>query len=197
MAAGAYNTNSPGWQIRQTVRQFQEWFEYQFSKVDLAGPDLPQWSWPADLARGLFWVLVGGLSLWLSWLLYRAILASWQQRQARRAAQPAPQAVPVPDFRSALAWWREANALAQAGQYRAACRALYFAALQKLHEQQRLAYDPSRTDGEYLQTLAQDPKSRPYQLLIRTHERSEFGNAAVSAEVYQRCRQAYQEIDRS
>ncbi|MBD2260360.1 DUF4129 domain-containing protein [Pseudanabaena sp. FACHB-2040] len=196
MVAGSYNINTPGWQIRKTVRQFQEWFEYQFSKVDLEGPDLPQWSWPAGLARGLFWVLVVGLGLWLSWLLYRAILASWQKRQARQAAQPATRSVPTPEVRSAQAWWREANALAQAGQYRAACRALYLAALQKLHEQQQIVYDPSRTDGEYLQTLAQAPRGRPYELLIRTHERSEFGNATVSAETYQRCRQAYQEIDR-
>jgi hypothetical protein len=196
MAPGSHQSNTPGWQIRQAVRQFQEWLEYQFSRVDLEGPDLPQWSWPADLARGLFWALVVGLGLWLSWLLYRAIWAYWQTRQRGAAAQVSAPAAAA-EARSALAWWREANALAQAGQYRAACRALYLAALQKLHEQHRLTFDLSRTDGEYLQVLGQAPQDRPYVLLIRTHERNEFGNATVSEETYQRCRQAYREIDRS
>ena len=35
---------------------------------------------------------------------------------------------------------------------------------------------------------------RPYQLLIRTHERLTFGNAVANEETYQRCRRAYQEI---
>lgn len=195
MTAGAYKTHTPGWQIRQTVQRSREWFDYQFSKIDVEGPDLPQWDWSKDAARGLFWLLVIALGLWLSWLLYRVLRQYWEQRQTRRAGAPALRPVSKTELKSALEWWREANALAQVGHYREACRALYLAALQKLHEQQRIGHDPSRSDGEYLKTLLQEPRSRPYELLIRTHERTEFGNVAASAETYQRCRQAYREID--
>ncbi|NJL50125.1 MAG: DUF4129 domain-containing protein [Leptolyngbyaceae cyanobacterium SM2_5_2] len=56
-----------------------------------------------------------------------------------------------------------------------------------------MPYQVSRTDGEYLQSMAAQP-SRPYELLIRTHERLTFGQALATEETYQRCRRAYQEI---
>ncbi|HEY9879599.1 MAG TPA: hypothetical protein V6D29_14170, partial [Leptolyngbyaceae cyanobacterium] len=89
MAAGAYKTNTPGWQIRQTAQRVQEWFDYQFSRVDVEGPDLPQVQWPEAVARVVFWILVVALGLWLSWMLYRVALKYWQQRQERLNNQPA------------------------------------------------------------------------------------------------------------
>ncbi|HEY9764044.1 MAG TPA: DUF4129 domain-containing protein [Trichocoleus sp.] len=194
-ASNTFKTDSLGWQLRKSAQQVQEWFDYQFSRVDVEGPDLPQWKWPEMPARVLFWILVVAFGLWLSWMLYRVALKYWQQRQDWVTNRPTVKSVPTSDLRSALEWWREANALAQAGQYREACRALYLAALQKLHEQKVLPYDPSRTDGEYLSALTAQPQPRPYELLIRTHERTEFGSAPASAETYQRCRKAYREID--
>lgn len=196
MTTGAYKTQTIGWQIRQTAQRMQEWIEYQFSQIDVEGPEMPQWKWPEELARGLFWILVTGLGLWLAWLLYRAARHYWRERQ-QGSAQPLVRSQLPAARPSALELWRQANSLAQVGQYREACRALYLAALQKLDEQRQIAYDPSRTDGEYLRKLGQLPLPRPYELLIRTHERNEFGQAAVSAETYQRCRQAYRELDKS
>jgi len=37
---------------------------------------------------------------------------------------------------------------------------------------------------------------RPYQLLIGTHERLLFGRAIASSEMFQRCCQAYEEIQK-
>lgn len=194
-ATNTFKANTFGWQIRQTAQRVQEWLDYQFSRVDVEGPDLPAWKWPEAGARVVFWILVVALGLWLSWMIYRATLKYWQQRQGRTDNRATVKSVPTADLRSALEWWREANALAQAGQYREACRALYLAALQKLHEQKVLSYDSSRTDGEYLNAIAAQTQPRPYELLIRTHERTEFGNAPATAETYQRCRKAYREID--
>lgn len=190
MAAGSHDTNSISWQARLALQQAGEWLDYQFAKADFEPPPLPQWQWPAGLARGLFWLLVICLGLWFSTLVYQLLRAIWQRRRQPSTAALRPSAPPPVPLGGS---WHEAERLAQAGRYREACRSLYLAALQQLHEQRQLLHSPSRTDGEYLQSLAAAPQ-RPYWLLIRTHERTEFGGALASAETYQRCRQAYQEL---
>jgi len=86
--------------------------------------------------------------------------------------------------------------LAQQGDYAAACKALYMAGLARLNDTETVPYRPSRTDGEYLAQLV-DGSNRPYELLIRTHERLTFGDGQATEETYQRCRRAYQEIAQS
>jgi len=88
---------------------------------------------------------------------------------------------------------RELIALAQQGDYAGACQALYMAGLARLNDTEAVLYRPSRTDGEYLDCIVAQP-SRPYELLIRTHERLVYGDAPATEETYQRCRRAYQEI---
>ena len=93
---------------------------------------------------------------------------------------------------------------AEQGKYKEACRALYRATLQQLHEREMVRHLSSRTDGEYLAALAKrsevgeaDPGltvPRPYQLLIGTHERLVFAGTSASAEIFKRCRRAYEEI---
>ena len=101
-------------------------------------------------------------------------------------------------------WWWQAQTVAKAGNYGEACKALYRATLQQLHEREVLRHLSSRTDGEYLTGLAKRLSRnageeglsvpRPYQLLIGTHERLTFGGAIASAEMFKRCRRAYEEI---
>jgi hypothetical protein len=70
------------------------------------------------------------------------------------------------------------------------------AGLARLNDTETVIYRPSRTDGEYLAQLV-DASNRPYELLIRTHERLTFGDGQATEETYQRCRRAYQEIAQS
>ncbi|WP_052050296.1 DUF4129 domain-containing protein [Leptolyngbya sp. KIOST-1] len=196
MSALAHRTNSPLWQIRQGWQNLGEWFEYQFARVDVDPPGLPQWPWLEPLARGLFWLLVAVLALWIGWLVYQGISAYLSQRQpgglgATRRTVPSAAAL-----KQAAHWWHEAQRLAQQGDYAAACQALYMAGLARLNDTETVPYRPSRTDGEYLTCIATHP-SRPYELLIRTHERLTYGAAQATEETYQRCRRAYQEIAQS
>lgn len=195
MAAASYDSTTLGWQSRQTLQRFQEWLEYQFSGVDMPSPDLPEWTWPQQWARVVFWLMVVGLAAYLGWILYRLGQRYWQQRARWLANRSPVQVVPEAELRPVPEWWREANALALAGRYREACRSLYLGALQKLHDRQQILHQLSRTDQEYLTALAQQPRPRPYELLIRTHERMEFGDGIASQETYQRCRQAFQELE--
>jgi hypothetical protein len=192
MADLPHRINSPAWQLRQAMQNLGEWFEYQFSRIDVDGPEVPRWPWLGPVAEGLFWVMVAALTLWTGWLIYRGLVAYLNQRQAKTGATQAF-APTEAALKQAAHWWREAQRLAQQGDYAAACQALYMAGLARLNDTERVLYRASRTDGEYLDCIATDP-SRPYELLIRTHERLTYGDAPATEETYQRCRRAYQEI---
>ncbi|MEM9151509.1 MAG: DUF4129 domain-containing protein [Cyanobacteria bacterium P01_F01_bin.3] len=219
MAGDPYNTSSIGWETRQLSRRFGEWIEYRFSQVE--GPDLPDWEWPDWLkwdlpdavGQTLFWLVMSALALWLAWLLYLAVepaIAEWWAKDQKwnrfgRADQDEEKE------HSMQHWWQQAQTLAKAGNYGKACKALYRATLQQLHEREILRHLSSRTDGEYLQGLekhlaasdateegakVEDGLSvpRPYQLLIGIHERLVFAGTSASAEMFKRCRRAYEEI---
>ncbi len=192
MADLPHRINSPAWQLRQAMQNLGEWFEYQFSRIDVDGPEVPRWPWLGPVAEGLFWVMVAALTLWTGWLIYRGLVAYLNQRQAKTGATQAF-APTEAALKQAAHWWREAQRLAQQGDYAAACQALYMAGLARLNDTERVLYRASRTDGEYLDCMAANP-SRPYELLIRTHERITYGDAPATEETYQRCRRAYQEI---
>ncbi|QQE63767.1 hypothetical protein GFS31_04360 [Leptolyngbya sp. BL0902] len=186
-------THSFSWQIRQTVQRTGEWFDYQFSRINIDGPGIQSWDWLEPLARGLFWLMVAGLALWLAWLLYQGGMAYLNRPKIPGAMTT--QAIREEALKQAAYWWKEAQRLAQAGDYAAACKALYMAGLARLNDTETVPYRSSRTDGEYLACL--EPPNRPYELLIRTHERLTFGDGQATEETYQRCRRAYQEIAQS
>lgn len=197
MADLPHRINSPAWQLRQAMQNLGEWFEYQFSRIDIDGPEVPRWPWLGPVAEGLFWVMVAALTLWTGWLIYRGIIAYLDQRQRQAATRATQFSAPTAAaLKQAAHWWREAQRLAQQGDYAAACKALYMAGLARLNDSETVLYRPSRTDGEYLDCMAANP-SRPYELLIRTHERLTYGDAPATEETYQRCRRAYQEIAQS
>lgn len=194
MADLSHRTRSFPWQIRQTVQRGGEWLDYQFSRLDIDGPNIQSWNWLEPLARGLFWLMVAALALWLAWLLYQGGMAYLNRPKAPGVLRN--QALREAALRQAAYWWKEAQRLAHQGDYATACKALYMAGLARLNDTETVIYHPSRTDGEYLAQLV-DGSNRPYELLIRTHERLTFGDGQATEETYQRCRRAYQEIAQS
>ncbi|MEG4349975.1 DUF4129 domain-containing protein [Microcoleus sp. LAD1_D3] len=58
----------------------------------------------------------------------------------------------------------------QQGKYRQAYRCFYMALLQRLNDAGTVVYQPSRTDGEYLQLIEQLPQPAPYETLIKIHQ---------------------------
>ncbi|NJL50126.1 MAG: hypothetical protein HC929_25475 [Leptolyngbyaceae cyanobacterium SM2_5_2] len=128
-----HRTSSLPWQISQGIQRLSEWGEYQLSKLNVSGPNLPQWPWLEPLGRGLFWLVVAALALWASWLVYRGLVAYLNQRQ-RREGVSQPQLTAEEALKQAADWWRQAQRLAQAGDYAGACTALYMAALIRLND---------------------------------------------------------------
>ncbi|MEM6449605.1 MAG: DUF4129 domain-containing protein [Cyanobacteria bacterium P01_D01_bin.105] len=200
-----YRTSSLSWQAGQLVRRFREWLEYRLSQLDIDGPDLPKlpdWSIPEIVQQLLFWGLIIALGAWLAFLLYRALeqpIRDWLERtQGWTTLGDRPQT--LGQDRSAQYWWQQAQTLAKQGNYTDACKALYRATLQQLHDGQIVSHDASRTDGEYLVGIGRSIQTsvpRPYQLLIGTHERLVFGVAEASGEMFKRCSLAYQALQRT
>jgi hypothetical protein len=65
---------------------------------------------------------------------------------------------------------------------------------ERLDDAGTVVYQPSRTDGEYLQLIQQLPQPVPYETLIRIHEQLYFGNTEADASTFEQCQQAYQKI---
>ncbi|NJL56605.1 DUF4129 domain-containing protein [bacterium] len=196
MAADSFAENSAGWQIQELQQRFTEWAELQLVNNP---PDIPTGSLPplpGWLAEFLVVLVVGMCGIVLSWLVLRAFLPDLQRWLSQN--RPLTQSpVSVPKTPGAAVWLRRSQQWQQQGNYREACRALYMAMLERLHETQQVPHKESRTDGEYRACVQPLPKPKSYQLLINVHEQLCFGDATISAEVFQRCQKAYQATENS
>lgn len=139
--------------------------------------------------------MVIAMITWAGWQLYKLLSpyveAYWQlNRETLRPPRPS-HAAPL----TVAEWLKRSRTAHQQRDYREACRALYMAALQRLNDAHSIPQEASRTDGEYLHLVQTLRPSHAYQMLIHTHERLCFSQTAISAETFDRCWQAYQEID--
>ena len=201
MSAGSFEKTSVSWSLQQLQQQVGEWIELKFSHIRLNFPEMdrPDWSfdspWLSLLLRFIFWVMVLGFATWLSWKLYPLLRRYYQQLQVQweeRKTQPPPAARPM----TLEDWLRRVQRQQAQGNYREASRALYMAMLQKLNDTQVVMHQSGRTDGEYWQLLRDLPRAQAYQVLLQTHEQLCFSEDTVSSERFERCQQAYREVDR-
>ncbi len=196
MAANGIQQTTIGWQFRKLSQNISEWIELRLSGNNQSVEDTSSFELPLWLGSLLLWLSIVVGVIVVSWFLWRLLVyyldnrsAPVQRHQALVEKEPAPTL-------SVAEWLRQAHRWEQEGNWPAACRALYMAALQLLHDRKWVSHSASRTDGEYLQTLTQVAHPRPYQLLIRTHERAEFGGVLPTAENLKRCQHAYREIEK-
>jgi hypothetical protein len=96
-------------------------------------------------------------------------------------------------------WWQEAEALARGGRHLEAVRSLYLAVLSLLHRQHLLRYEPTRTNGEYVQQVrlaAQAPAElhAPFEGLTALFEVKWYGERACTADEFDECRRLAEEI---
>jgi hypothetical protein len=80
---------------------------------------------------------------------------------------------------------QRAQTLSSQGDYRNAVRYLYLSSLLILDEQGLLRYDRSRTNREYLRSIASQPRlANPLRDVIDVFDRVWYGFEAVDAETY-------------
>lgn len=196
MASGTFEKSSADWWIQQRQQQAGEWVESLFSGFRLGNLEGEDWVLPEWFLQGFFWTVMVALVAGLGWQLYK-VFKPYIEDYLRGGRSPSPSPF-TPVKQSAAEWLERSRYAQQQGNYREACRSLYMASLYHLSDRQLIRHQESRTDGEYLSLILQiEPPQispQPYQLLIRTHERLCFSDAAISAETFERCWQAYQEI---
>ena len=199
MAAESIQKSNLPWQVRQLSRNVVEWIQLQLPRGQ-APPDnepppvreLPDWL--SSVVQGMSIVILIAL---VTWIIVKVIDAYLARRRRDLQLQPVVATLhPSQPQKTTNEWLRQAQAFEKQGRWAEACWALYRAALQLLHDRDWIPHQFSRTDGEYLQAIQQLQRPRPFQLLVRTHDRSYFGSDTLTAENVQRCRQAYQEVEK-
>jgi hypothetical protein len=199
MNSEAFEKTNWSWQFYLFQQRIGEWLDYQLSRFQRNLPELPDgWSispWVVEMLKILFWLILALFVVWAIWRLWQEFnpyIYSWL---ARLNNSPAFHTKTNSRETSISFLLTQAQEFYQQGNYREACRKLYMAMLQQLHEKAIALQQPSRTDGEYLQLLTSTiPAVQPYETLITTHEQLCFSERQILLENYQQCHQAYQEL---
>ncbi|MGA9380929.1 MAG: DUF4129 domain-containing protein [Phormidium sp.] len=198
MAAESFEKTNLGWEFQQQMQRFNEWFELMLSRNQ---NQLPEVNWSPELleflwllVRGILWLIVGLLLIWLG----RKIWRSW-----KKYYDYFPDLENLAESKTAgtnklkvSAWIERSRKFYRQGNYQEAVRCLYMAMLQRLNDQGIILDETSRTDGEYRQLIQNLPNREAYQVLLNTHEQLCFANSPISLEIFERCQQAYQEIEK-
>jgi hypothetical protein len=193
-STGNFQNDNLTWRLQQSQRRFGEWWEQLLGRPH-AGPreqPIPSLWWGWELLQMLvLWALLAALIAIAAVFLWRLVQSAWRSYRTQRASiQPLP---PSPE-RSLNEWLHFAQQAQKRGDYAQACRWLYCAMLQLLHDRQLIPHRLSQTNGEYRQLVRPFSGQTDYETLIQTHEQVHFGGDASSIEQYQQCQRAYQNI---
>jgi Domain of unknown function (DUF4129) len=180
------------WQLEQLQQQLGEWIEVKLRSDDhdLQLDIFPPWL--GSLLVRLVWLILAGLIIWFG---YRIIYPYWRRWVAKSQQQQ------LELDRSLTPTYTVGELIAKSQQfqrdedYTQASRWLYLAMLQRLNDASLIPHQFSRTDREYLQLLKTVPMIDVGELLVSIHEQLHFGNKQISIADFDRCQQAYREID--
>ncbi|MFB2933715.1 DUF4129 domain-containing protein [Aerosakkonemataceae cyanobacterium BLCC-F154] len=198
MAAESFEKTNLGWEFQQQMQRFNEWFELLLSRNQT---QLPEINWSPELleflwllVRGVFWVMVGLLLVWLG----RQIWQNWKKFYDYVPGLENSVELKTTSINKLKVsnWIERSRKYYRQGNYKEAVRCLYMAMLQRLNDRGIILDETSRTDGEYRQLIQNLPNQQAYQLLLNTHEQLCFANSPISLEIFERCQQAYQEIEK-
>ena len=170
---------------RALLRRLMRWLGGLFEEppeilpLDLRALPLPGIS--VFLGFGVLLLIgVGGFVLWSLLHRRRERRDGPTQREAEEEAHPLERA-PTEHL-------REAAGLKGEGQLRAALRALYLATLTALDRRGRIAFDPTKTNRQYLRSMPAGEDRERFGSLTRIFDRTHYGKSPVSEQEYRRCR---------
>jgi hypothetical protein len=197
------------WGIGRGIRQVTEGVENFFlnflSSLNQGKAEAAPPPWLEPLVLWVARILAVALAIGVIYVAWRVVWP-WLQRWRRGGFKTGTQNVRQTGLVRPLAvenWLKQAQAFQAEGNYAQACRCLYMALLIRLEEGEWLRQDPARTDREYLKglealwILAKRPSQlqEGFRQLFLTHEQVHYGALDVTPENFQRCQQAYFELE--
>jgi Domain of unknown function (DUF4129) len=180
------------WQLEQLQQQLGEWIEAKLRANDQDIPTDLFPDWLGGLLIRITWLILGGLVIWFG---YRIIYPAWQQwfnRSNKSRLQLDSDPVKTYTISELLA---KSQQFQLDRDYTQASRWLYLAMLQRLNDAKLIPHQFSRTDREYLQLMSAVPIVNVGEILVSIHEQLHFGDRQIAIEDFDRCQQAYQQID--
>jgi hypothetical protein len=186
-------TTSWRWQLEQLQQRLGEWIEAKLTTPDrdLSLDIFP--AWLAPLLTNLLWLTLAAMLAWVGYRFIYPYLRPWLEKLQQPAVNPASEAAPEYTIAQLLDRSRQFQT---AGDYTQASRWLYLAMLQRLNDAQLIPHRSSRTDREYLRVLSAMPATNVGEILISIHEQLHFGDRQIPRADFDRCQQAYQQLDR-
>jgi hypothetical protein len=182
-----FQKTSWSWQIEQLQQRWGEWLQAKLTGV------LPKQNLPAWLISAMTYLLWFLLLAGLAWIIYQIVNFFWQKRDRLRPVS-SPVALPV-KIRTVAELLAQSQQFQLQHNYSEACRCLYLAMLQRLHDASLIPHQNSRTDREYAELLKQLPTLQNSTVMLRTHEQLQFADQSISADGFDKCQQAYENLD--
>ncbi|MGL5033379.1 MAG: DUF4129 domain-containing protein [Microcystaceae cyanobacterium] len=185
------------WQLQQLQQNFSEWWELQWSKWFGFVPrlDVPRIEDPdfwLHLIANLLILFALGLIAWLIWKTRRRWLGYFSQMKGIH--------LPVLNTTETFSveyWTKRSRYFQQKGDYYQACRCLYLAMLQQLHESELILHSSSRTDEEYRLLILELPERDRYEDLLMIHQQLCFGGQPATDNLYHHCQQILHLLSRT
>ncbi|MCY7366822.1 MAG: DUF4129 domain-containing protein [Chamaesiphon sp.] len=180
------------WQLEQLQQQLGEWIEVKLrsNDQDLQLDIFPPWL-GALLVR-LTWLILAGLIIWFGYRVIYPYLQKWIERNNQ--SKSLLDVVSVPAY-TVVELLNKSQQFQRDRDYTQASRWLYLAMLQRLNDASLIPHQFSRTDREYLQLLRTVPIIDIGEILVSIHEQLHFGNKQIELADFDRCQQAYRQIE--
>ncbi len=169
--------------LRNLIERLFEWlFRPRDEAPQLDAPSFGSLALPGAwffLALGALLLVAVGASLWLT--------RSKEKAEVAKASEAA--AGVDPRDRAPTAFLDDAARLAEIGDLREALRALYLATLVALDRRRLIAFDPHRTNWQYLRQMPRGDAREAFAQLTRLFDHKWYGQEDTSHDDYARCRE--------
>lgn len=180
---GSYHFSKPPQLILRTqelLQQLWQWLLEFLESLNLKSPG-PVDSRPMSGLLQAIVIIAGVVAfiviLYLLWNRLRS-----KQEKEKSLLRGASEVEKIPDFQRLK---EEAERFAQEGNFRSACRTLYLALLQLLHEKEIAIFAPAKTNYEYCYLLAAYPSLvQSFREMAFLVELVWFGNKEAAGEDY-------------
>ena len=158
-------------------------------------PDMPDLSGAIPFAQLIFWIAVGGLALFIAYLVVRRLAGADWSRKRGGGEEEAPDESWRPEAGQARALLGDADTLAAQGRYSEAARLLLYRSIEDIDAKRPDLVRPALTSRDIaaLEEIPGRPRSA-FLAIAMLVERSLFAGRPLASGDWTSCRSAYEEF---